>query len=154
MSPSLTARAHSTAGIEYELSADRALGVKGHDWFGHAALTHQFASASKALRASQQMAKDTAEFDKLDDEQKAAQQAQFAAQMQNSLYNLMAIDIESTVASAVAKCCADTSVSKDVRRERAKGLLKLGKIFRGVLPPAAEAAPATAAAPAAAAPVS
>mmetsp|Transcript_50865 Transcript_50865/g.163522 ORF Transcript_50865/g.163522 Transcript_50865/m.163522 type:complete len:183 (+) Transcript_50865:578-1126(+) len=37
----------ASIGIEYELSADRALGVKGHDWFGHAALSHQFASASR-----------------------------------------------------------------------------------------------------------
>ena len=54
--------------------------------------------------------------------------------MENSVYNLMAVDIETTVAAAVAKCCADTSVSKEVRRERAMGLLKLGKIFQGKLP--------------------
>ena len=46
----------------------------------------------------------------------------------------MAVDIESTVAAAVEKCCADTSVTKEVRRERISGLLKLGKIYAGKLP--------------------
>lgn len=89
------------------------------------------------------MARETAEFASLDDEAKAKAQAEFASKMQSSLYNLMAMDIESTVAAAVALATADTSVTKEVRRERAKGLLKLGRIFQGKLPPQ----PADAAAP-------
>ena len=59
-----------------------------------------------------------------------AAEAEFAQKMQDSVYNVMAMDIESTVAGAVSKCSADTSVSKEVRRERLMGLLKLGKIFQ------------------------
>ena len=47
------------------------------------------------------------------------------------LFKLVSIKIESTVASAVAMCCADTSVSKKVRRQRAYGILQLGRIFQG-----------------------
>lgn len=39
-------------GIEYELSADRALGVKGNDWFGNRADAHLRQTASKAAMVS------------------------------------------------------------------------------------------------------
>ena len=44
---------------------------------------------------------------------------------------MLALDIESTVGRAVDLCLADTSVDKETRRARAKGLMKLGKIFQG-----------------------
>ena len=54
----------------------------------------------------------------------------FEQLMRSMLFKLMAPRVEGTVASAVAMCCADTSVSKEVRRKRAYGLLKLGRVFQ------------------------
>jgi len=121
-------------GIEYELAADRSLGVKGHDWFGFSAQQHQASTGAKAIGAAFKMGHLQQDFDKLTDEEKAKTQEKFAEDIQASMYNLMALDIESTVAAAVSLCCADTSVTKEVRRERAHGILKLGKIFQGKLP--------------------
>ena len=49
----------------------------------------------------------------------------------------MAVDIESTVGAAVRLCSSDTSVSKEVRRARLVGILKLAKIFQAKIPDAA-----------------
>jgi hypothetical protein len=64
------------------------------------------------------------------------QTAEHAAKVQASLFNVMAIDIESTVGRAAMLCLHDSSVTKEVRKERARGLLKLGRIFQGRLEPA------------------
>ena len=135
-------------GIEYELTADRALGYKGHDWFGYRADGHKSSTAAKAAMAAIQMAQAESSFASMDGSKQAEAQSQFASKMQDSLYNMFALDIETTVAGAVQKVCADTSVSKEVRRERARGLVKLGKIFQMKLPSQEGGAPG--AAPAAA----
>ena len=70
-------------------------------------------------------------YDKKDEATQAKDQAEFQSNIQNSLYNVMALDIESTVGAAVDLCLHDTSVDKETRRARAMGLLKLGKIFQG-----------------------
>lgn len=49
---------------------------------------------------------------------------------QEALFNVTALDIESTVGRAAQLCLHDTSVTREIRKERAKGLLKLGRIFQ------------------------
>ena len=53
------------------------------------------------------------------------------AALQASLYKIMAMDIEITVGRAAMLCLHDTSVSQEVRRQRAAGLVVLGRIFQG-----------------------
>ena len=68
-------------------------------------------------------------------EEQQAQQACFGAAAQEGLFNVLALDIESTVGAAASLCLADTSVDRESRRERARGLLKLGLIFQGKFKP-------------------
>lgn len=49
--------------------------------------------------------------------------------MIETLWNLSVIDIEGTLRSACHKLDKDSSVSKEVRVQRARGLLEMGKIF-------------------------
>jgi len=119
-------------GIMYELIADNALGVKGRLaelGFGGGAATIQTAKATaRAISAAAQLQKEQGK--------SAEEQADSnKAQMQEHLFNIMALDIESTVGSAARLCLSDTSISREERQERAKGLLKLGRIFQGKLEP-------------------
>ena len=41
------------------------------------------------------------------------------------------MDIESTVGRAAMLCLRDSSVERETREKRARGLIKLGKIFQG-----------------------
>ena len=122
-------------GIQYELTANRALGLRGNDWFGHGTQNRRTEVMAKAVLGMLKVAKESGqlkeELEGLDDAAKQAHMEQFEEKLKKSIYNLMATDIESSVASAVAMCCADTSVSKEVRRARAQGIIKLGRIFAG-----------------------
>jgi hypothetical protein len=64
--------------------------------------------------------------------------------MQANLFKMMAMDIENTVGRAALLCLHDVSVTKETRRQRADGLVKLGKVFQGtdVTAAAASSAPA------------
>ena len=118
----------------YELAADRALGVKG-SFFSETKMTlHHAELMSRAAHAAQSMAAEQAAMQKLEagseEEQKVAAE-KAAGTMKEKLFNVLALDIESTVGRAVGLCLADTSVDKETRRARAKGIMKLGKIFQG-----------------------
>lgn len=121
----------------YELAADRALGVKG-SLFSETKMTlHHAELMSRAAHAAQSMAAEQAAMQKLEagsEEQKVAAE-KAAGTMKEKLFNVLALDIESTVGRAVGLCLADTSVDKETRRARAKGIMKLGKIFQGKIKP-------------------
>lgn len=51
--------------------------------------------------------------------------------MKALLFQMVALQIETSVEAAVAMCCADVSVSKEVRHRRTVGILHLGRIFQG-----------------------
>jgi len=124
-------------GIMYELAADRALGVKGSFFSDTKMNLHNAEVVSRAARAAQTIAAEQAEMAKLEqgsEEQRAAAE-HAAATFKDKLFNVMALDIESTVGRAVDLCLADTSVDKETRRARAKGIMKLGRIFQGKLKP-------------------
>ena len=55
-------------------------------------------------------------------------QAEFLRSLELSLFEMLALDIESTVSAVAMLCLGDTSVTKEVRRSRARGLQKLGKV--------------------------
>lgn len=120
-------------GIMYELAADRALGVKGSFFSDTKMSLHHATLVSRAAHAAQSMAAEQAAMAKMEEgseEQQAAAQS-YAQTMKEKLFNVLALDIESTVGRAVDLCLADTSVDKETRRARAQGLMKLGKIFQG-----------------------
>merc|ERR1719164_44261 len=112
-------------GRMYELAADRALLFRGGDWFGYNHQVKQAKTLAVSLTslvgmvgASQAHTKETED---MDVREKAEATEKFEKTMKSGLFRLMAPKIEATVASAVGMCCADTSVSKEVRRQRAYG---------------------------------
>lgn len=128
----------------YELAADQALGVKGSFFSDTKMSLHKTGAMSRAAVAAQGMAAEQAALQKLEqgsEEQKAAAEKS-AATMKEKLFTMLALDIESTIGRAVSLCLADTSVDKETRRERAKGIMKLGKIFQGKLTPPVDPAAA------------
>jgi len=131
-------------GLMYELAADQALGVKGSFFSDTKMSLHKTGAMSRAAVAAQGMAAEQAALQKLEqgsEEQKAAAEKS-AATMKEKLFTMLALDIESTIGRAVSLCLADTSVDKETRRERAKGIMKLGKIFQGKLTPPVDPAAA------------
>lgn len=98
---------------------------------------HQAELVSRAAHAAQSLAADQAAMQKLEagSEEQIKAAAVAAATMKEKLFNVLALDIESTVGRAVGLCLAGTSVDKETRRARAKGIMKLGKIFQGKMKP-------------------
>ena len=121
----------------YELAADRALGVKGSFFSDTKMSFHNAELMSRAAVAAQGLAAEQAALAKLEQgsaEQVAAAELS-AATMKAKLFNVLALDIESTVGRAVGLCLADTSVDKETRRARTKGIMKLGRIYQGKMKP-------------------
>jgi len=119
-------------GIMYELTADNALGFKGRMaelGFGGTGI-QTVKSTARALQAAQKMKEEEEKRDKdkdpTDEERK---------RLQEHLFNVLALDIESTVGAAASLCIHDSGIDREARRERAEGLLKLGRIFQGKLEP-------------------
>lgn len=52
--------------------------------------------------------------------------------MQQALFGVTALDIESTVGRAAMLALHDSSVDRATRRARALALIKLGKLFQGI----------------------
>jgi len=125
----------TTVGKMYELAADRALLTRGGDWFGYNLQVQQVQSFSGSLLSVLQMADEaqraTAAMEEMDAVERAKAMEELGEKMKGMFFQLMVVKIESTVAAAVAMCTADVSVSKDVRRQRAYGIRKLGRIFQG-----------------------
>eukprot|EP00316_Scyphosphaera_apsteinii_P011855 CAMPEP_0119300612 /NCGR_PEP_ID=MMETSP1333-20130426/2532_1 /TAXON_ID=418940 /ORGANISM="Scyphosphaera apsteinii, Strain RCC1455" /LENGTH=440 /DNA_ID=CAMNT_0007302443 /DNA_START=27 /DNA_END=1349 /DNA_ORIENTATION=+ len=122
-------------GIMYELTADRALGVRAQlAIIGIGGLdTHGFKTKARALQAAAQLQKQSKEPVAAEDE--AGKRAAKAREMQLTLFNVLALDIESTVGRAAMLALQDTSITKEKRHDRARGLLKLGRIFQGQFSP-------------------
>jgi len=130
-------------GIMYELVADAALGVRGRlaqlGFGGGADVLHTVKATSRAVQAQREMQQEQAKR-----QEGAEVTAEEKARLEGQLYNVMALDIESTVGAAARLCLHDTSVSKEARKERARALAKLGRLFQGQLPPDAQQAGAAA----------
>eukprot|EP00310_Coccolithus_braarudii_P025005 CAMPEP_0183333362 /NCGR_PEP_ID=MMETSP0164_2-20130417/2273_1 /TAXON_ID=221442 /ORGANISM="Coccolithus pelagicus ssp braarudi, Strain PLY182g" /LENGTH=457 /DNA_ID=CAMNT_0025502271 /DNA_START=17 /DNA_END=1390 /DNA_ORIENTATION=- len=122
-------------GLMYEMVADSALGVKRRlaelGFSGGSSATRTVKATARALQAAQKLKE---EQDKMEKDPSDSNEGD-RAKIQEHLYNIMALDIESTVGSAARLCLSDTSISREERQERAKGLLKLGRIFQGKLEP-------------------
>jgi hypothetical protein len=89
-----------------------------------------FNGVDRSMVTVLKLARDTESFARMASAEKASKLDEFTAKWQSNMFNLIAADIETSVAGAVAKCCADTSVSKEVRFARARGLVQLGRIFQ------------------------
>ena len=120
----------ASIGVMWELTADAILGVKGRfnqlGFGGGSEVLHQLQTASRMAVSIHAMAK----------EKNGAQESADAAhrdELENNMFNIMALDIESTVGTAAKLCLFDSSIDKDTRRARAAGLYKLGLIFQGKL---------------------
>ena len=120
----------ASIGVMWELNADAILGVKGRfnqlGFGGGSEVLHQLQTASRMAVSIHAMAK----------EKNGAQESADAAhrdELENNMFNIMALDIESTVGTAAKLCLFDSSIDKDTRRARAAGLYKLGLIFQGKL---------------------
>merc|ERR1712157_368817 len=64
-----------------------------------------------------------------DDEEKKLDDTKPMMGMIETLWNYTVIDVEETLRSVCHKLDKDSSVSSEVREQRAKGLYELGKIF-------------------------
>ena len=121
-------------GIMHEIIADNALGVKSKlaqlGFGGVDETMRQAGNVSRMLKAGKKM-------EKLKRKQGAdeAPNADDHEAQQTSLFNMMALDIESTVGKAAKLCLQDTSITKEQRRTRAKALLKLGRILQAKVEP-------------------
>jgi len=152
-------------GMMYELTADRELGMRGRLGIaGLKADAHGIRTHARALGGGLDLAKiqqQQKESGEGDDDEKAARAKELQARYgrdglcgrtrcrrlgrrltcrrarvrQAALFNVMALDIESTVGRAAHLVLHDTSVTKEQRRERARGMLKLGRIFQGQFTP-------------------
>jgi len=127
-------------GIMYEICGDHCLGYKrrmAELGFGGGSMAGQ--TMKTTARAMQAAMKLKEEQDKLDKEKGKDKDGDEAAEdrekIQQHLFNIMALDIESTVGAAASLCLADTSITKEARQERAEGLLKLGRIFQKKVAP-------------------
>lgn len=118
-------------GRMYELAGDRQRGVRGY--LGIAKAEQNLARLDrykKALQAASGMDAAQKEFLARSKSQQAepTAQAEFQRSLELSLFEMLALDIESTVSAVAMLCLGDTSVTKEVRRSRARGLQKLGKV--------------------------
>jgi len=121
----------ASVGIMYEIVADSALGVRARFaqlGFGPGGkeTTQMLKTQSRAFAAAMALQK---EKDKPQEEQQTNRDS-----TEQHLFEVMALDIESAVSAAAKMALADKSISKDDRRERARGMLKLGLILQGKLP--------------------
>merc|ERR1712087_566279 len=98
------------------------------------AQTQQAKTLSRMLMAAKALAGEKERAEKSDKEDKTPdEQAKQRNELEENMFNMMALDIESAVGAAASLCLADTSVTKEVRQKRAQGMLKLGLIFQGKL---------------------
>jgi len=125
-----------SVGIMYEIHAEEHLGVQSRMaqlGFGNVkAGAHQTKVLSRMLAAAKTLSDEKDKADK-EDEKSPEEQAKKRNELEESMFNIMALDIESAVGTAASLCLADVAVSKEVRQQRAKGMLKLGLIFQGKL---------------------
>jgi len=130
----LGAQMCTSIGIMYEIVADSHLGFKGR----MAALGFApMGETMQTLKTSSRMMAAMAALSKEQQEQEGKspeEQAEGRSQMEQHMFNIMALDIETAVGAAARMALSDASVDKETRRERAQGLLKLGQIFQGKLP--------------------
>jgi len=124
-------------GIMYEITADCELGVQAKFaqlGFGSGGSTwRQVGTVSRAVQSAQVLSeheKKTKDGGTEDPEDRA--------KIENAMYNIMAIDIESTVGKAAALALHDKSVDRAQRKQRAQAMLKLGRIFQGKVKPASD----------------
>eukprot|EP00966_Prymnesium_polylepis_P306472 7082004-Prymnesium_polylepis.1 len=126
----------SAIGIQYELVANYALGFKGNDWFGGRVDNRKMVLLTSAMMGMLRVANDTnsiqkGKLDRLNEEEKAKAMEELAEKMKLGVFGLLASMSVASVGAAVSMVLADTSVTKEVRRSRARGLIKLGRIFQG-----------------------
>ena len=92
-------------GMQYELAADRALGLQGSDWFGTTASTHRTELVARGMLSMFRVAQDSAALDAslegLDAEAQARAREEFTEKMKLALFKFVASDIEDAVCAAV-----------------------------------------------------
>ena len=131
----------NSIGKMYEFAGDRQRGFRGNLGIAAAAQNAQrLKRYAKALGAAQDMQAKQKEFLSQSQSQQATQAPSFQREVEGSLFEVLALDIESTCSAVALLVLGDVSVSKEVRRRRARGLQKLGKIFQGEIPKCARSA--------------
>mmetsp|Transcript_81152 Transcript_81152/g.161424 ORF Transcript_81152/g.161424 Transcript_81152/m.161424 type:complete len:143 (-) Transcript_81152:378-806(-) len=118
----------------YELSADAALGTHGGDWFGYnqqGKKAHSTAGALlKLFELNREMEALKKTYSDLDAVEMQNRKEDVNEKIKMALFAMMIPKMEMTVAVTVSMCCADTSVSKEIRRQRAHGIIELGRLFQ------------------------
>ena len=108
----------------------------------HRGVKQAFGLASTAMKLMEQQKKMNELEAELEDDGQDADSARRAAMQQSqeeamplfldALWRVTVMDIEATVYSVVQRVIRDKSVTKDIRKKRAEGIVHLGQIFEAV----------------------